>query len=115
LILKDNDKVKEEYLEEEGIKGVYRKILLGLEDGSEEIIMRLFKILPGGYTYFHQHDYEHLVKVEKGRGIVVDGEGKEINIQEGQSLFIRKNEKHQFKNPFQEPFEFLCIIKNPDK
>ena len=40
--------------------------------------------------------------------------GMGLIIQEGQSLFIPGGEKHQFKNPFDSPLEFLCIILNPD-
>ena len=43
------------------------------------------------------------------------GNGKERKISIGQSLFIPGGEKHQFKNPYKESFEFLCIILNPDK
>lgn len=115
LVIKNNSDVRENYVEEKGNKDVLKKILIGLEDGSDNIIMRYFKILPQGNTPFHSHDHEHVVKIEKGQGVVVDGAGEETIIREGQSLFIRKNEKHQFKNPFQKLFEFLCIIINPEK
>lgn len=94
---------------------VVKKILIGPEDGSENIILRHFKILPNGNSPYHTHEHEHVVKVEKGKGKIVDGKGQETLISEGQSLFIKGNEKHQFKNPFEKPFEFLCIILNPDR
>lgn len=115
MLIKNNSEVREDYVEEEGVKDVLRRILIGPEDGSDNIIMRYFKILPKGNTPFHRHDHEHVVKVEKGQGIVVSQEGKETIIKEGQSLFIASNEKHQFKNPFPKTFEFLCIILNPEK
>jgi len=115
VIIKNNSEIREDYVEEEGVKDVLRKILIGPEDGSDNIIMRYFKILPYGNTPFHHHDHEHVVKVEKGQGVVVNQNGDEIVIKEDQSLFIGSNEKHQFKNPFTKTFEFLCIILNPDK
>jgi len=115
MIIKKNVDVPEAPLEEEEVKNVLRKILIGPEDGSHNIIMRHFKVLPEGHTPFHSHDHEHVVKVEKGKGIVVRETGEEVMISQEQSLLVEGNEKHQFKNPFPEPFEFLCIILNPEK
>ena len=115
LIVKKNEDVREEYVEEEGVENVLRRILIGPEDGSKNILMRYFKVLPQGNTPFHSHDYEHIVKVEKGKGLVVNAAGEETEITEGQSLYIDSNEKHQFKNPFQQTLEFICTIPNPEK
>lgn len=114
MIIKNDKDVPEGAVEEEGIKNVTRKILIGPEDGSSKIVMRHFKILSEGHTPFHSHEFEHVVKVENGKGVVVDENGEDIIVSKGQSLLIEKNKKHQFKNPFHEPFEFLCIIINPD-
>jgi len=99
----------------EGAKDVKMKILVGLNDGSDNIIMRHFTIAPGGHTPFHNHNYEHLVKIESSKGIAVDENGNEIEVIKGQSLFIKANDMHQFRNPFGEDFEFICIIPNPEK
>ncbi len=115
MIIKNDADVREDYLEEEGINNVLRRVLIGPEDGSESIIMRYFKVLPGGNTPFHNHDFEHVVKVEKGKGVVIKEDKEETVITEGQSLFIGKKEKHQFKNPFKSTFEFICIILNPEQ
>lgn len=115
MIIKKNADVPEAPVEEEEVKNVLRRILIGPEDGSHNIIMRHFKVLPEGHTPFHSHDHEHVVKIEKGKGIVVRETGEEVLVSQGQSLLVEGNEKHQFKNPFPEPFEFLCIILNPEK
>jgi hypothetical protein len=86
MIIKKNEDVPEASVEEEGIKNVTRKILIGPDDGSSKIVMRHFKVLP-----------------------------EDITVSQGQSLLIEQNKNHQFKNPFHEPFEFLCIIINPEK
>ncbi len=113
MILKKESGIKEVPVEEEGVERVTRKILIGPEDGSNTIIMRLFKVFPDGHTPYHNHAHEHVVKVEKGKGIVVDENDQEMVVAQGQCLLIEGNQRHQFKNPFQEPFEFLCIILNP--
>ncbi len=98
----------------EGAKDVTRRILIGPDDGSRNIVMRLFAIAPGGHTPCHTHDYEHLVRVQAGRGVFIDEHGDTHELSSGQSVFVNPNEKHQFANPFSEPFEFTCTIPNPD-
>lgn len=115
MIIKNNSEVGEHVVQEEGVSNVTRQILIGPEDGSLNIIMRRFCVLPKGHTPYHVHVHEHVVNITKGRGIVIDEEGDENPVRAGQSLLIRGEEKHQFKNPFDDPFEFLCIILNPEK
>jgi quercetin dioxygenase-like cupin family protein len=115
MIIKENSAVPEEFMPEEGAKDVFLKVLIGTEDGSSNIIMRYIKVLPGGNTPFHSHNHEHVVKIERGKGIVTDEKGKENTVIQGQSLFIEGLKKHQFKNPFGDTFEFICIIPNPEK
>ena len=99
----------------EGASNVRMKILIGPNDGSGNIIMRHFFVAPGGNTPFHNHNYEHVIKIERGRGIAVDEHGVGHEVAEGQSLFVKPGDRHQLKNPFGETFEFLCIIPNPAK
>jgi len=93
-----------------GAKDTVLTILVGNDDGSERIIMRHFKVMPKGHTPHHSHDFEHVVKVEKGIGIVVDEDENEHKISVGNSFFVAPNVMHQFKNPYDEPFEFICVI-----
>jgi quercetin dioxygenase-like cupin family protein len=113
--INNNDEIPASEVKMEGAANVRMKILIGLNDQSDNIIMRHFIIAPGGNTPWHQHNYEHVVKVEKNRGLAIDEKGNEIEVKSGQSLFVKPNEMHQFKNPFGEDFEFICIIPNPEK
>lgn len=99
----------------EGTLNVKMKILIGIPDGSDNIIMRYFSVASNGHSPWHQHDYEHVVKIEKNKGIFVDKLGNEHLVEEGTSLYVEPNTLHQFKNPFDAPFDFLCIIPNPEK
>lgn len=96
-------------IEMEGAKGVTKQILIGKNEGSDNIIMRLFTIQAGGNTPLHTHDFEHLVKIEKGRGIVVDSQG-EHEVEPGMVIYVRPNEVHQFRNAGDGIFQFICII-----
>lgn len=115
MIIKTNTDVPETEMLGDGIQNVRRQILIGSDDGRTDIIMRKFRILPNGNTPYHSHEHEHVVKIEKGEGIVVDGNGREHPVQVGQSLLIEGGEKHQFRNPHDEAFEFLCLIKDLEK
>lgn len=112
MIIKQNDLITETKVDDKEVKNVLKRILIGPEDGSCNIIMRLFTVLPGGNTPFHSHELEHVVKIEKGKGCVVNEAGEEIVVESGQSLFIAGGEKHQFRNPFNDPFKFICVILN---
>ncbi len=98
-----------------GADNVEMKILIGPNESSDNIIMRHFSIGASGNTPRHTHNYEHVVRVVKNKGIFHDAEGNKHELAEGQSLFIAPNELHQFLNPNEEAFEFLCIIPNPEK
>jgi quercetin dioxygenase-like cupin family protein len=113
--INNNQEISTTEVKMEGAKDVKMKILIGPSDESENIIMRHFIVAPGGNTPYHQHNYEHVIKVEGNKGIAVDENGNEFEVKKGQSLFVKPNEMHQFKNPYSEDFEFLCIIPNPDK
>jgi len=99
----------------DGAKDVTIQILIGPNDGSQNIIVRLFNISPGGHTPYHTHDFEHLIQVRAGKGVAVDADGNEHDIVPGQSIFIPPNERHQFINRSAEHFLLTCTIPNPDR
>jgi quercetin dioxygenase-like cupin family protein len=113
--INNNEEITASEVKMEGARNVRMKILIGLNEESDNIIMRHFIVAPGGNTPLHRHNYEHVVKIESNRGIAIDESGKEHIVSKGQSLFVKPNELHQFRNPFNEDFEFTCIIPNPDK
>jgi quercetin dioxygenase-like cupin family protein len=110
MVIHCDGDVPETMVEMEGATDVLKTVLIGPDDGSNNIVMRRFKVLPGGHTPRHQHDYEHVVRVLSGEGMTIDASGGEYKIYPGLSLYVEPNEEHQFRNPFSEPLEFLCII-----
>jgi quercetin dioxygenase-like cupin family protein len=91
------------------VKNLEIRLLLGEEAGSENYLMRYFKLGKDGYTPLHRHDWEHLNFFVKGKGIVyVDG--KEYEVKPGDTVRIAPNELHQYKNAGEENFEFICLI-----
>ncbi len=112
--INENENIQSVDVQMDGAKDVKMQILIGTGDESDNIIMRKFKIAPGGHTPRHTHNYEHVVKIESNRGIIIDENGVEHKLAKGQSVYVKPNELHQFKNPFDEAFEFICIIPNQD-
>lgn len=106
-------KLDREEVKEEGAKGVFKTVLVGPRDGSRNIIMRYFTIEPNGCTPLHKHPWAHIVRIEKGEGVVYSEHDGKFKVGPGQSFFIPPDEEHQFQNPYSETFEFICIIPNP--
>lgn len=114
MIIKADADLKRTAVSMEGAALVTMGTPIGEEDGSRNMVMRLFRIAPDGHTPYHTHDYEHLVRVVSGRGKVLDEQGVSHELVLGQNVFVQPNEKHQFLNPYTEPFEFTCTILNPN-
>jgi quercetin dioxygenase-like cupin family protein len=93
-----------------GYDRVQKQIVIGPDDGSDEIVLRYFSLEAGGASPHHSHDFPHLVKIEAGQGVAVDPTGEEHPLQEGDYVYIHDNEVHQFKNTGSGSFEFICIV-----
>ena len=83
--------------------------LITKEMGAGNFAMRLFEMEPGGCSPLHEHPWEHEVFVLEGEGLVFDGE-KAVPLQNGDVIFVKSNERHQFKNNSEKPLKFLCLI-----
>jgi quercetin dioxygenase-like cupin family protein len=90
-------KVEKTIIGMEGARGVFKQIPLSRKDGAPTFSFRVFTIEPGGYTPFHQHEFEHMNYVINGEGILV-AEDQEHELREGDFALILPGEKHQFKN-----------------
>jgi quercetin dioxygenase-like cupin family protein len=93
---------------EAGSKRARIKWLIGEKDGPPTFLMRQFTVEAGGYTPYHQHDWEHEVYVLEGQG-KVRYENLEARIEPGDAILIPPGEKHQFRAG-SETLKFLCLI-----
>ncbi len=93
------------------VSGVTKRVLLSAGDGAPHFTMRLFHVEPGGYTFFHAHDFEHEIFVIEGRGEVVTANGPQP-IQTGYAILVLPGEVHQFKNTGNDRMSFLCLVPN---
>lgn len=94
----------------EGATNVKMAILIGSDEKSSNIVMRLFHIEPGGHTPYHSHPYEHVVRIISGTGAIKDADGTSHSLSPGQSVFVPPNEKHQFMNTSTVVLKFICVI-----
>ena len=97
----------------EGIKGAVKNILIGDNEGAPHFIMRYFELESGGHSRLERHPHEHEVIVLRGEGIVQIGQEK-YTVTSYDAVFVEGDELHQFSNPHDEPFGFICIIPRLD-
>jgi quercetin dioxygenase-like cupin family protein len=106
-----SDEIKMEEVSMQGVDKIIKSNVIGPSEGWKDYTLRVFKIGPGGHSPHHQHDWEHINYVMKGRGtLTIKDDTREIK--EGDFAFVPPNTIHQFKNPFDEEFEFICIVPN---
>lgn len=104
-----HDNMKLSPVEMDGVKGVTRAVVLGPPEGWSDHVMRVFRLEPGGFTPKHQHDWEHINHIISGRGKLMIGD-QENELTEKDFALVPANTLHQFTNPYDEPFEFICIV-----
>jgi quercetin dioxygenase-like cupin family protein len=81
----------------EKAKGVSMRVAIAEEDGAKSTIMRILEIDPEGFTPLHTHEYEHLMFVVRGKGMVTDG-SKECRLEKEDVVFVPAEQAHQIKN-----------------
>ena len=96
-------------LENEGIQSAVKHILIGEKENAPNSIMRFFSLAPGGHSKLERHPQEHEVLVIQGKGKVQIGEGEYL-VEPFDAVFIEGNQLHQFSNPYDDPFGFICVI-----
>lgn len=85
--------------------------VIGPDEGWENHTLRVFRLGPDGHSPHHEHDWEHINYVISGRGrLTIDGVVHELGPKD--FAFVPPNAKHQFENPYDEDFEFICIVPN---
>ena len=98
-------------VEMEGAAKVYKKVPIGKKEGWGDYTMRTFTIQPGGHTPIHTHDWEHVNYVIQGKGnLMIDGREQEVGQRD--FAYVPANIEHQFTNPYDKDFEFICIVPN---
>lgn len=93
------------------IKAMTGGPVIGENEGWKDHILRVFRLAPGGYSPHHQHAWQHINYVIKGRGRLQIGD-QVHELAEKDFALVPGDTMHQFSNPYAEDFEFICIIPN---
>jgi len=93
----------------EMVKNVAGRVLIGREDGASNFCMRLFEMGPDGFTPKHAHDWEHEIFVHAGNGEVWMN-NRWHSLSKGSAVFVPPNVEHQFRNSSDKMFTFICLI-----
>jgi len=110
MLIKRSLEVTEENPTLEGTKGCTVRWLIAENDGAKRYAMRLFELKPEGIIPLHSHvDKEHEIFVIEGKGIL-ESASKTISIQQGDVIFIDRQEVHSFINNSTKPLRFICVI-----
>ena len=72
--------------------------------------MRVFDLVPGAATPYHQHEWEHEVFIVAGKGVVKSEQG-DRPFATGDTIFIPVNEHHCFVA--ETTVQFVCVIPVP--
>ncbi len=93
----------------EMVKNVAARVMIGKEDGAQKFCMRVFEMGKDGYSPKHTHDWEHEVFVHGGNGeVLIKDKGYPVSA--GSAIFVPPNIEHQFRNTSDETFTFVCLI-----
>jgi len=108
ISLTDVQKVK---VNMEGAKDAWKQVPLSREDGAPVYAYRVFTVEPGGFTPYHQHDYEHMNFIIEGEGELVNEAGEHKPLKSGDFAMVNPNEKHQYRNTSHDkPFVMICGV-----
>jgi quercetin dioxygenase-like cupin family protein len=88
---------------------IIRQTLIGNHGETTKFHLRYFEIAPNGYSSFEMHGHEHVVIGLRGKGMCIVG-NKKYEIGFLDTLYMQPDAPHQLRNPFNEPFGFLCIV-----
>jgi len=96
-------------MDNDQIKHVAGRLMVGKQDGANNFCMRVFEMGREGYTPKHIHDWEHEVFVHAGAGqVFIQGQWHDLS--PGSAVFVPPGEEHQFRNTSDSPFVFVCLV-----
>ena len=104
------EKVEKNKVNMEGARKAWKQVPLSRDDGAPVYSYRVFTVEPGGYTPYHQHNYEHMNYVIEGSGALVNEAGEETPLKAGDFALVNPSEKHQYRNKGDLPFKMICGV-----
>ena len=95
----------------EGASNVWKQVPISKNHGSPTFSFRVFTVEQQGHTPYHTHPFEHLNYIISGSGVLVNKDGREYQIKEGDFALVLPNELHQYRNKSSdEPLVMICAV-----
>ena len=102
--------VRKEVVKMNGSLSVDVQMAITEEDGTPAYSMRVFTVNPGGHTPYHEHPFEHINYIVKGKGILRIGE-EDYLMEAGDCALVLQNQMHNYRNiSTRDSFVFVCLV-----
>jgi len=108
VVINNLEAVPAQRFTKRGAVNVEVQDLIGESQGSGHAVLRRFTIQKDGHTHLDEHEYEHIVYVLKGHGILRK-EKDQLALRPGDTVFIRSNVRHEFANQRADPLVYLLL------
>lgn len=108
MTIRNIDEVACKPVDMPGVSGVTMAVMVGREDGAPNFALRHFRVVPGGHSPRHAHDYEHEVFIVEGGGTALLL-GCEQPIRKGDVIYVPADTEHQFRAG-DGGLRFLCLV-----
>lgn len=115
MIKKHYSEVEEEIVTATNSVNTKIRWLITKDDGATSFAMRRFVIEPSGSIGLHGHPEDHEIYILRGKARIYNDSGQEVIAQAHDVLYVPPEEKHGYENPYNEPFEFICVIPYLEK
>jgi len=91
-------------------RGAAIQVLIGPDDGTPNFITRRFTLEPGGRIPRHRHDTIEHEQVMLASSMVIGLDDDEIEVSEGDCIFIPAGVSHWYENRTDQTVAFLCMV-----
>jgi quercetin dioxygenase-like cupin family protein len=91
-------------------RGASIQVLIGPDDDAPNFITRRFTLEPGGRIPRHRHDTIEHEQVMLASSMVIGLDDDEIEVTEGDCIFIPAGVSHWYENRTDQTVAFLCMV-----
>jgi quercetin dioxygenase-like cupin family protein len=91
-------------------RGATIQVLIGPTDGAPNFITRRFTLAPGGRIPRHRHDTIEHEQVMLSGTMVIGLDNREVEVREGDFVFIPSKVAHWYENRSDQTAVFLCVV-----
>lgn len=91
-------------------RGAAIQVLIGPTDGAPNFVTRRFTLAPGGRIPSHRHDNIEHEQIMLSGAMVLGLDDREVEVRQGDVVFIPPRVVHWYENRDGETAVFLCVV-----